>query len=157
MFQHQGMSRSKSAYDIKFKGRQLPTSGMLEYTFHFSKRLMEQQGWESGQKLTYGYDDETGTFGLKLFEPGKDLQGWTLQNINVESANCRFARKSREDCGYPLTENKHGVELKVSPERMEFLGSEWLMAELPGDVFPGTAEDAPQSIPSTDERSEYGQ
>lgn len=157
MFQHQGMNRSKSDYEIKFKGRQLPNSGMYEYTYHFSKKLLDQQGWEPGQKLTYGYDDETGQFGFKEFEQGADLQGWTLQNINAESSNCRFSRKCREDKGYPISENKYGVELTVSPEKVAVLGSEWVMASLPDNVFNGVADEAPQSIPSTEERSEYGQ
>ena len=153
MFQHHGMERSKSAYSVKFKGRQLPNSGMYEYTFHFSKKMIDEQGWEPGQKLTYGYDDENGQFGFKTYEEGVDLQGWTLQHINIESANCRFTRKCREDKGYPITEDKYGVALTVSPEKVELLGSEWVMAGLPEDVFSGTTEDAPQEIPSTDEMS----
>lgn len=157
MFTHEGMDNSKSSYSIKYKGRQLPNSGMREYTFHFAKKLMDAQGWESGQKLTYGFDDETGCFGFKAFEDGKDLQGWTLQNINVESANCRFTRKCREDRGYPITEGTFGVELTVAPKRVEALGSGWVMAKLPEDVFPGPAETAQASVPSTENQSVLGQ
>jgi len=154
MFEHEGMDRTKSAYGIKYKGRQLPKSGMMEYTFHFSKKLMDEQGWASGQKLTYGYDKEIGQFGFREYVEGQDLQGWTLQNINVESANCRFTRKSREDRGYPVTEGTFGVELTVTSEKVEALGSQWVMAQLPEDAFSGTAE---ESLPSTEEKSEYGQ
>lgn len=157
MFQHEGMDSSKSDYEIKYKGRQLPKSGMYEYTFHFSKKLIDEQGWEPGQKLTYGYDSEIGQFGFKAYEEGKDLQGWTVQRINVESANCRFTRKCRDDKGYPVTEEKGGVKLSVSPEKVELLGSEWLLAELPQDAFLGVVEDAPQNSQSNEAMSEFGQ
>ena len=133
MLKHEGLDSGKSHYDIKYKGRQLKKSGMFEYVFHFSKKFMEKEGWEAGQKLTYAYDDENKLFGFKEFDEDVDVMGWKLQRINLESSNCRLTRKCRESRGYPLVTTKYGVGLEVLPEKVNEIDHDWVCGCIPMD------------------------